>query len=884
MRSHGMIKIFGKKGMFFPLVLFAAIIVVGFLYAFHQYRVSQITQVDEIASFYAASCVAEAGISCAVAELRSNSVSWKTHNVKLAGGQAVWDTPLAHTNMIQPAGVLASFTGANGTVTGSFGLLGEFKVRCGLAPVPDNPDTKAVNEAQMYYKIDSIGKYNDIYVKVSCVVEARNLSEFLVYDGDFLDMTLGVANSIVPDATNNYKIGTLYGKRFVFLGSVNGGPKLEFKDVSDIMTGTTGEIYTFDPKVSVNNTQLDRTRNSSKALIAPQQGGDVRDVSQLKRANTWNANFDTVNGVLKDSKHGGRDMPVITSANFVKKYKGLAKNGGIYIAAPGNELGVSNADPNNIFAFDNPYKVRDGQPVDLANMRYVDFGSSINEQAKNDVNNPAYNLQFFPGMERESNIKDVNVQNKLKSNTFNGVIYSEVPLRIRGNPPRDMVIASNKDIYICGDLNQATDVMQNYVDDSFFDYQPNPMTGVKYLDEDSNFRTANSTLNKGLYRHRVTVFSNAKIWYDYTRPDMVFENELKPLIEWELCTKLAGFGQAATDKQYVYDKIMKFKLTGGKVDVSNLNDYVLTGRAAPAAGNPDSPLKKAETQNVWGDPAQKASHTAFCTDPKNAPVVTYLDSLFNGGNPAMTGQKFIEDTVFVVRDTANPPGPPKNKTFLQLINDPANAGKLDVVSRAALVNAIFAKISEIKPNILWANHTNTNYMTMACVSTGNQPSNDASLAGRLFHEVGVDLNTKKDYCQFKTPPKKDYETDRLFFPEMTMNARVISSDFRRPDSLWHIGNTPDAIYNELGNRYVPAAGYKAYLPQVTAILRLLGSEIFLRENNVLPPMTGTVYFPNLRRKMYDSALNAFEDPQGLTNYGLATWAMDKAARSDFDTF
>lgn len=862
--------------MFFPLVLFAGIIIVGLAYAFHQYRVAQIAMTDELARFYAASCVAEAGVSCAIAELRGNAVSWKTHSINADAG-LTWGGALAHNNVIQPAGALTAFTGANGTATGQFGQLGEFRVRCGLLPAKDNPDTKAVNESTMFYKIESLGRYVNTYVKVTTVVEARNLSEFLVYDGDFLDMVLGVANSILPDAANHYRIGTLYGKQFVFLGTVNGGPQLEFKDMTDIMTGSTGEIYTLDNRVVLNGTQLDRGANSSKTLIAPAQGGEIASISQINRSPGWNANFNTVNGVLKDSQHGGRDLPIISAKNFLTKYKTLAKKDGIYIAAPGNEIGVANDDPNNPFKFDNPYKIRDGQPVDVADMRYVDFGADVSSRART-AGDPGFNLQFFAGQYRAPNL-DANMLAKINSPTFNGVIFSEVPLRIRGNPPRDMVIASNKDIYICGDLNQATDVFQNYVDDTFFEYQPNPINGQKYLDEDTAFRTANMNSSKGLYRHRVTVFSNAKVWYDYTRPDMVFENELKPFLEWQLGVKLAGDG-GATDKKDVYDKIIKFKTNGNKIDVSNITvDYILEGKAG-------SILKKASTADKWGPIASASSLTAFCADTTAASLLSYLDSLFTGGTPATTGKDFIEQTQFKVRDVTNPANF-QTKNFLEIINNPASPGKLDVAARAALVDALYDKISQIKPDCMWANHTSIGYAGPEIISDpgdATKPSPKASLIGRLYHETGIIFAAKKEYCQFKSASPNEFEFDRLFMPEITLNARIITSDLRRSDSMWHVGNTPQAIYNELGNRYLPNCGYRQYLPQVTGIFRLLGSEIFLRENNVLPPMTGQVYWPNLRRKMYDSALTNFEDPQGLTNYGLASWTLNKTFKADFDAY
>ncbi|HNY13788.1 MAG TPA: hypothetical protein PKK26_19565, partial [Candidatus Wallbacteria bacterium] len=534
--------------MVFPLILLAVIVIVGFVYAFHQYRVGQIAMTDEIARFYAATCAAEAGISCAIGELRGGATPWNTHSTKLdAQGNLVWDAALQHGNIVKPAGALTSYAtlaGTSGTVGGTLGSmtlkLSDFKVRCGHASAKDNKDTKAINEENMFYKIEAIGKYFSTYVKVTSIVEARDLSEFLIYDSDFLDMVLGLPGTKMPDASNFFSIGTLYGRRFVYLGTIFGNgnpPVLKLDNMSDISTGSTGEIYVFDPYVTLNGKQLGRNNNSSKINYSPAQGTGAKTIT----GGTWNADFAKNNvgakqengswagGIMKDGRHGGRDLPIVNSKTFTQKYKNLAKNGGIYIPAPGGNFGEANTGK---FEFKNPYST-----ADITNLRYVDFGASISETAKADQTRQR--LLCFAGMERETNIKDSAISTKLKDPGFNGVIFTEVPLRIRGNPQRDIVIASDKDIYICGDFNQTTDVMQNYKDDKFLEYMPNPLTGIDYWQDDTTWRKANLDKNMGVYRQRVTIFSNAKIWYDYTRPDMVFENELMPYVEWKLSMAIA---------------------------------------------------------------------------------------------------------------------------------------------------------------------------------------------------------------------------------------------------------------------------------------------------------------------------------------------------------
>lgn len=894
-----------KRGMMIPLIILGIIVIVGFAYAFHQFRMAQIFMTDETARFYAATCVAEAGISCAINELGGNVTPWYTHTTKknTATKSIDWDTAHSPNNssIKKSPSLLASFgnvSGSGGTVKGVFaGNLGEFKLRCGKAAVDDNDNTKSSDESKMYYKIESIGKYLNTYVKISAVAEARDLSEYLVFDNDFLDMTLGLPGTYYPSAKNFFNIGTFYGKNFIFLGITPGGPSLEMDNMSDIITGSTGEIYVLDSSSSLNGTPLSRNTNSSKNLIAPAPGSYVPSVSALKRDPNWSASFDNVNGVLKDGgpgpKHGGgKDMPIMSSAKFKDKYKKLALAAGIYITASGSSaagatvvsctnLGQPN-DNTNWFEFKNPYKERDGEPVDLKDLRYVDFGASINHETKdkNDTSKPEHDLQYFAGMERDSNIKDSTILNKLKDKNFNGVIYSEVPLRIRGNPPRDLVIACDKDVYICGDFNQSTDIMQNYADNKFLEYRKNPFTGKEYfLDEDKNYRNNNMSENKGLYRHRATIFSCAKIWYDYTRPDMAFENELKPFIEWYLTTALtckpanvntASGDLNSADMNKIYNKIMKLKGSGGNLSAVKVDDYTLD---LTADADPLSVLGLAKT-TPFND-SGSAGVTAFTTDPKAAHIIKFLSHNYFGGDDAKAKQ-FIIDTdssnKLKIKNTSSPSTAPQEVNFVKAINDCASSGKLPVNVRTAMVDALFNEINKTKPKSLWG--------------SGGAPGSGKSLVFKLFEKVGYDATRNpQPLNQFKDPANPVY--DRLFLPEISVNARLISSDARnhiKGTSYWHIGHSVVAIYNELGNRDVAAADYYEYMPSTTAILRLMGAEIFLRETVFPPFMKGGVYNPNLRKKMYDIALTNFEDPQGLTNYGIISWHTEKTTESEYNSY
>jgi hypothetical protein len=148
-----------------------------------------------------------------------------------------------------------------------------------------------------------------------------------------------------------------------------------------------------------------------------------------------------------------------------------------------------------------------------------------------------------------------------------------------------------------------------------------------------------------------------------------------------------------------------------------------------------------------------------------------------------------------------------------------------------------------------------------------------------------------DFSQFDNPKgvgmMANCKRDRLMIPEMTINAKLISSDTR--NGLWKIGKTTKAIYNELGNPKTgwsrpKNAGYYRYMPPVSAILRVLGGEIFLRTKKCEPKMTGGVYQPHCRKKVFDVELMGFEDDNAIPVYSVVDYSIDKVSKKDWNSF
>lgn len=806
--------------MTMPIVLLAVMMLGAFALYFHQYRQTQIQMSSTVGKFFNALCVAEAGVAVAVTEMATN-FEWKTHASGGAPGDTQFSGPIKHDNAVSGGGVLSGLSGTVGTYSGRVGPLGEFKVRVGLEQVAgDNPATKTANEQYMFYRIESIGKYGDTYQKVTAVLKKRILSEeFLLFDNDFLDMVLGVGSSAEGD--NVFSVGSLYGKRYVYLGTIESNkPKLSFRDVSNI--STAGELYVWDSYVTLNEKPLDPNRNSSTrdfklnnagALVPLSSGGSF--YGDFVVPGKPNDDFaKNAMDILKDGDNGGK-LEVLNFEEIFPNFAARAASSGLVIQKGAS--GIGRADPN----FENPYPTV-GKPKDLLHLDFGDLGDG----------DPVLGAAI--------------------PSSFNGIVYATVPLRIRGCPDRDMVIVSDEDIYICGDFNQSPKVLQSYKDENLIDYEANPLTGKGYFAEDKEYRVNNPTEKCGLYRNRCKIISKGKVWYDYTRPDYVYRNELKPLIEFELSKLLAGEDKA-------FDAMIVEKDADGKEKPKNLvpgsaND-LLNHFRIEAAKTDDELL--AMTKSVALIQYLCAKPTAGRTQANAAPRTQSIYAKAYGATTA-DAEAFLKAKRKVKEKT----GEESEANFLDMVRD----GRMSAGERTAIVEALFEGLT-------------------ASVEEDGESSAVWDMPQRLF-----DLTKPgAPYSQFggSRGTLDQRKRDKLMIPEFTINAKIITGDTR--NGLWKIGKTSRAIYNEIGNPHPDwgrprSAGYFRYVQATGALLRLLGGEIHLRLRKREPATDGSVYQPHIRKKVFDVELMGFEDETAIPSYSVVSFTHTKVGKTDYSGF
>ncbi|HNV72722.1 MAG TPA: hypothetical protein PKO06_23635, partial [Candidatus Ozemobacteraceae bacterium] len=230
-------------------------ILIAALFSFSSARIQNTLMESQMLKALA---VAEAGLQFAICELYQDP-GFATHD--LDANQEWTNTAKAHSNYVSDLGTplnLKITSGTNGTYEGDFGE-GHFKVRVGpINPTSfgDNPNTKNINEATCFLRIDSMGKVKDYIKHVSAVVMRRYPGrEFLMYSGDVLSMVYGLKGSGYASQFNVFSTGHLYGHRGIEIGPVmltqqgsqGVGTRQKLADL-ELLSSGLGGIFFYDPQ------------------------------------------------------------------------------------------------------------------------------------------------------------------------------------------------------------------------------------------------------------------------------------------------------------------------------------------------------------------------------------------------------------------------------------------------------------------------------------------------------------------------------------------------------------------------------------------------------------------------------------------------------------
>lgn len=485
-------------------------VIIG-LHTFTSYRIQTTIQSSRKAKALA---IAEAGIEFALAEMSCN-YEFATHKVSK---ELKWLEEVNNKKLMADSSThnFKLEDATRGTYKGTLGD-GNFKVKVGDIPFKDDENTLNIDESHSYVLIESLGNYEGTIKKVTVVVGRRfPAREFLMYDGSFLSLVFGLTGT---NNKNVFATGHLYGHAGIEIGkillsshnSASPGTDQELDDMNAIISGAGG-IFFFSPIKAKFREKADVP--SKETVIAqnavfPSRG--TYSTPQAEKRGEYPQEMQDITPGFPESlkpwikdKHDGVSIP--PRAIAFHQYKSEAKKPGKGLYFPKNSTDGNYA---------RKYRVPDGWTGtgdDKLQSILLDFGDNIRP---GNVNLPV---------------------------NFNGIIYAEDHVVIKGNPPKNVNIVTPKNVFVAGDFNQAGD--PNLLDETYgmpqdYDSGSNALSSNDYRD-DVKSRLNDDAETTGFRNHvAATVIAGERIVYDYRSPVDCFENELYPFMKYKLATYIA---------------------------------------------------------------------------------------------------------------------------------------------------------------------------------------------------------------------------------------------------------------------------------------------------------------------------------------------------------
>ena len=507
------------------------LIILG-LQSFSSYRIQTTIQTSRKAKALA---IAEAGIEIALAELsyQYNFCTNETNkNLEWLGDKSYKQS--LKDNSEHNFSIDSS---SSGTYSGKIGD-GEFRVKIANIPYKDDDRTKNINEAFAYVLIESLGRYEDTIKRVKIVANRRYPArEFLMYDGGVLSLVYGEPN----DSNKNvFSTGHLYGHEGVEISRiltqshnpVGAGTDQELDDMNAIISGA-GRIFLYSPikvkfrdKPGLSGPNIVLPRNytfptgGTYSSAAAERNGELPNEMKSARPEFPGDLKTKIAPWVKD-KDDGLSMPMNVDSYYAYREAAQQTGKGLYFAE-------NFAD--NKFARD--YRVPNG------------WTGTGNNKVKSVL------LDFG------NNIRPGNVT--LPAN-FNGVIFAEDNVIIKGNPPKNLNIVTPKNVFVAGDFNQAGDpgnIDEIYGMPQDYDSGKNALTANNYR-SDIREKLIDDT-ESGTFKNHVAakVIAGQRIVYDYRSPVDCFENELFPFMKYKLAASIAA------DESNAFDNTIKRNKSG----------------------------------------------------------------------------------------------------------------------------------------------------------------------------------------------------------------------------------------------------------------------------------------------------------------------------------
>ncbi|NLM17264.1 MAG: hypothetical protein GX221_06065 [Candidatus Riflebacteria bacterium] len=778
-----------------------AIVIIA-LYYFSSYRINRATTEE---ANVIAMAVAEAGLEMALSELYADP-SFQTHKVKINtqedGEDFLWEGELERKANLRPISDVNLKTkgGSKGTYEGQIGA-GEFKVRLGTLPFDDNPKTEAIDESKAYIYAESLGKVGDRVRRVQAVINRRfPAREFLMFDGGVLSVVYGMANG---SDENVFSIGHLYGhqgleiSRVLMKGRQGSfqGTKQRLDKIDAVLSGDGGIFFYSDveSKFRDHNKGSEEKITISENATFPTSG--TYTSAEAERKGEMPEELRNEVPVLPDeikpwvkNKYDGISIPPVTPA--FDRYKEAAKEGGKYYSSGDTQYWL----PKN---WQSAYG-KQSLPV-----VYLDFGNNVSDAVSQVVGGNAVSKAEVPA---------------------NGVIYSESDIVIKGNPPKDVTIVSEKNVFVAGDFNHAgnpDNPKHKHGFPQLFEGGPNNADKVtNYTESSMKLYKDDADIPNGEFRHHVmaNVVAKHRVVMDYRSPVDCFENELYPMLQYELGNALLNFKPGEENP----------------------------GTASDNAFLRDASLPQLKYQMPQPEPAEEGEEDAEEDsqeeyDPKED-FRNYLD------------KHFFEKKGYSMAD--------KDAALDQL-----TAIFESCVDGSQEIEIIPGKFNE---------------MTATLWNLSKAQYEDSGIKGKCAVDADNILYKLYEGLYEKMKSSDANGLDYLYYPEMTTNGMFISCG--KINHTFYAGPDESKTFNEIGNyTQDPSVGhpYKKDGDR-TFIHRNFGSEVNLRTEDVVD-LPGNGYNPPIRRRIYDDTLAT--GGEGLSKYAYTSYVVirwqDTAASKEY---
>lgn len=609
------------------------LVIVG-LHTFSSYRIQTTIQTSRKVKALA---LAEAALEIAMAEQTYN-YGFETNE---ATKELTWPSKKDYSSRVKNDNTHGFKIKSNGqgTYWGTLGD-GDFKFKVGRIPYKDDPRSKNINEEFAFVFIEAMGRYQDTVKRIRAVANRRfPAREFLMYDGDILSIVFGEPGD---PSTNSFSTGHLYGHNGIEISRIlttrhnptAQGTNQELADMNAVISGA-GRIFLFSPiqakfrdKPGLPGPNLLLPRNSIfptngtySSPSAEEKGEFPQEIRNSKPE--FPEDIKAKVGPWMKDKDDGLSLPL--EVEPYDSYREDAKKAGkgLYFAA-------NYADGK----FAKNYRVPNGWTgTDQNKVKAIllDFGN---------------------------NIKPGNVS--LPAN-FNGVIFAEDNIIIKGNPPKDLNIVTPQNVFVAGDFNQAGDPGQL---DEFYgmpqDYNANEnaLTARDYRD-DVRSRLLDDSTSSGKKNHvAAKVVAGKRVVYDYRSPVDCFSNEIYPFMKYKLATYIAEESNAE-------DNTLK-RNNSGKIIASatNADDFAADVKKFfqeyKIDGSAESGLEE-EFKKLYDDHDGKFSFTDFDEACKKV-WAEYADKYDPSGDGELTSVSKDEDygVYKLLRDLRTKMGAPTN--------------------------------------------------------------------------------------------------------------------------------------------------------------------------------------------------------------------------------